>query len=403
MRILHVIANLAPRYGGPSKACVDMAASLAALGHEVDVFTTDQDGIGRLNVPTNGPQNVRGVRIYYFQSTLRRAWPISIALWHALRQQIPNYDIVHIHSLYMYHGAVAGHYCRKYRVPYIIRPHGTLDPFIRQRHRFRKSIYEALVERRNFRGAAGIHFTADEERVLATPHIESPSSFVVPLGINIDEYGNMPAAGTFRARYPEIGNRKIILHLGRINFKKGLDILVDAFARVVDKYNDVHLVLAGPDNEGYGAQIRRRVAERGVAGRTTFTGILKGEPKLAALRDATVFALPSYSENFGIAVVEAMACGLPVVISDKVNIWRDVTRGGAGLVTRCDADSCAAKLLEVLANEARAQEMGEHGRTLASTQFNWPIVGAQLEAMYQDILSRSAGSSVKSKYASASR
>jgi glycosyltransferase involved in cell wall biosynthesis len=386
MKILHVIANLAPRHGGPSKACVDMAAAVAERGHEVHVFTTDQDGTGRLDVPTDEPAHSRGVQVHYFPVTLRGRWPISIGLGKALARRILDYDVVHIHSLYLFHGALAGHYCRKFHVPYVIRPHGSLDPFLYQRHRFRKLIYESLIEHRNLRNAAGIHFTAEEERDIAQPFIMGARSFVAPLGLHLSEYAHLPAAGTFRAGFPEIGDRRIVLHMGRLNFKKGLDILVNAFARIVSTRDDVHLVLAGPDNEGYGARVRGWLAERDLLDRATFTGMLEGEMKLAALRDATVFALPSYSENFGIAVVEAMACGLPVVISNKVNIWREVEIAGAGVVIECNAQPCAAALAEVLENDERAQTMGSNGRALVANQFDWSSVSGRLEAMYEDVL-----------------
>jgi glycosyltransferase involved in cell wall biosynthesis len=387
MKILHVIANLAPRYGGPSKACVDMAVAVAGRGHEVHIFTTDQDGTGRLEVPTDEPVHTRGVQVHYFPATLRGRWPISVGLAKALASRIPDFDIVHIHSLYLFHGAVAGHYCRKLGVPYVIRPHGSLDPFLYERHRFRKYIFEALFENRNLRNAAGIHFTSQEERDLAQPFIMGARSFVASLGLHLNEYATLPAAGRFRAAYPEIADRRIVLHLGRLNFKKGLNILVDAFSRVSNKHDDVHLVLAGPDNEGYGAQVRRWLADRGLSRRATLTGMLEGELKLAALRDAAVFALPSYSENFGIAVVEAMACGLPVVISDKVNIWREVQSAGAGLVVVCDAESCAGALLEILNNDERARTMGEKGQELVAERYAWPSVAEMLEAIYREIVS----------------
>ena len=370
-----------------------MSAAIAARGHEVDIFTTDQDGTGRLDVPIDAPVVKQGVRIRYFHSGLRRVWPVSLPLCQALAQEIPGYNIVHIHSLYLSHGAVAGHYCRKFGVPYIIRPHGTLDPVLYKRHRFRKTVYEALIERKNLRGAAGIHFTTDEERTLAQRYVSGTHAFVVPLGLYLKEYSALPAPGTFRATYPELADRRIVLHLGRLNFKKGLDILVDAFHRVAQTHHDVHLVLAGPDNEGHGAKVRRWLSERGLSERATFTGMLQGQLKLAALHDASVFALPSYSENFGIAVIEAMACGLPVVISDKVNICREVEDAGAGFVTACSAEACAVAISRVLDDSALGREMGQRGRALVAERFDWSVVGGQLEMAYRDIVSGAKPSS----------
>jgi glycosyltransferase involved in cell wall biosynthesis len=388
MKILHVIASLAPRYGGSSKACMDMAAAVGSRGHDVDVFTTDQDGSGRLGVPLDRPVKVQGVELSYFQSTIRRFWPASIALWRALALCVRNYDLVHIHSLYLFHGLGAARFSRKHGVPYVISPHGALDPYIYARHRYRKLAYELMVERRNLRDAAAVHFTSDEERRLSSRYTKGIASFVVPLGIEPAAYEGLPAPGSFRTAYPEIGNRQIILHLGRLNFKKGLDILVGALALVARARDDVHLVLAGPDNEGYGARVRRWITERGLEDRTTLTGMLQGQVKLAALRDAAVFALPSYSENFGIAIVEAMACGLPVVISNKVNIWQEIESAGAGLVTPCDVAAHANALLKILGDPGLGHSMGARGRALVARQFTRKHVGEQLEAAYQGIVSK---------------
>lgn len=391
MKILHVIANLAPRYGGPPVATMDTAIALASLGHEVHVFTTDQDGVDRLNVPTDHPMTVRGVNIHYFRSTVRRVWPMSWDLGFALRRHIRDFDIVFIDSLYLFHTAAAAHYCRKYAVPYIMRPHSTLDPYIRSRHTFRKNVYEALIERRNFRGAAAIHYTAEDEMRLATPYTAGATGVVVPLGLHLSEYSSLPSAGTFRAEFPEVGSKKIVLHFGRLNFKKGLDILVDAFDRVATERDDVHLVLAGPDDDGYGATVRRWIAERGLNDHATFTGMLQGELKLAVLRDADVFALPSYSENFGIAIAEAMACMLPVVISNKVNIWREIEKAGAGLVIDTDAQQCAVAISRILGDKALATSMGENGTRLVAERYNWDKVGSEMETLCQRIVEGRVG------------
>jgi glycosyltransferase involved in cell wall biosynthesis len=386
MRILHVIGSLAPRYGGPSKACVDMATAIATRGHAVSIFTTDLDGPKQPVVAAPAHLEIDGVQVERFRSTLRFGWPMSIALAQALARHVPSYDIVHIHSLYRFHGAVAAYYCRKFQVPYIVRPHGTLDPFLYRRHRLRKRIYELLIERRVLRNAAAIHFTADEEQQLAAPHLEGVRSFVVPLGLHVDPQAEFPPAGTFRAAFPEVANRRIILHLGRINFKKGLDILIDAFANLARSQHNLHLVLAGPDDESYGSRLRAQIGKHGLSQRITFTGMLQGKLKLAALREASVFALPSYSENFGIAVVEAMDCGLPVVISNKVNIWRAVQAAGAGIVIDCDAASCANAISALLESSSLASAMGAMGKKLAAERFDWSKIGEQLETVYHDTL-----------------
>ncbi len=304
----------------------------------------------------------------------------------ALRRKIPASDLVHIHSLYLFHDLVAGHYCRRYGIPYLIRPHGTLDPFIHRRHRGRKRLMEYCFENRNIRGAAALHFTTAQEAELAAPYAFGTPGLVVPLGVSQDEFASMPEPGSFRRQHPEIGDSRIILFFGRINFKKGLDILAQAFGTVARRRQDVHLVIAGPDNEGWGGRVRTWLEEEGMAARTTFTGMLLGPQRLAVLRDASLFALPSYSENFGLAVVEAMAAGLPVIISDQVNIWQEVETGGAGRVIPCDAAALAEQILDLLDHPEAAAQMGRKGRALVQERFQWPQVGRSLAEAYARII-----------------
>ncbi len=386
MKILHVIANLAPRYGGPCKACWEMARAVAQLGNRVSIYTTNQDGPGILPVPTDRPVWREGVEVRYFPVQQPRSWSTSWPLARALRQEIKGVDLVHIHNLYLFHDLVSGHYCRISGVPYLIQPHGTLDPFIHRRHRWRKRLMEHLFENRNIRGAAALYFTTTQEQELAAPHTFATPGLVVPLGISGDEFGEMPEPGSFRRRHPEIGDKQIVLFFSRVNFKKGLDILARAFGAVARRRQDVHLVIAGPDNEGWSARVRTWLEEEGVGPRTTFTGMLLGPERLAVLRDASLFALPSYSENFGLAVVEAMAAGLPVIISDQVNIWREVETAGAGRVIPCDAAALADQILDLLEHPEAAQHMGQKGRALVAERFQWPRVGRSLAEAYARII-----------------
>ena len=180
----------------------------------------------------------------------------------------------------------------------------------------------------------------------------------------------------------------MILFLGRINFKKGLDLLALAYGIVARQRDDVHLVLAGPDNEGYGRKVRKWLTEEGVLERVTFTGMILGKTKVAALRDADVFVLPSYTENFGVAVVEAMTCGLPVVISNKVNIWNEVTEAEAGVVVNCKPNELAEALLELLDDPEYRKSLGKNGKKLVSAKFTWDKVAERMIKVYENILGK---------------
>ena len=382
IRILHVLASLALRTGGPAKAALDMARAVAKLGHEVAIFTTTRE-LDSAEWPSLGvPIAKDGVEIRYFQDHFPRVFATSLPLARALEGAIPRSDIVHLHSLYLFHDWATARICRRHAVPYLLRPHGTLDPYQWRQHRWRKAVLEIAFQNRVLREAAALHYTSEEEMRLAAPNAQGTPGVVVPNGLDLAEYAELPPSGEFRAAHPEIGERRIVLFLGRLNFKKGLDLLVPAFGEAVAANGDLHLVIAGPD-DGMEPPIRRLVQASGLGPRVTFTGMLAGRAKLAALRDAYLFALPSYAENFGIAVVEAMACGLPVAISNQVNIWREIEAAGAGLIGTTDVASVAGQLKTLAADPQAAAAMGTRGKALVTAKFSWAHIAHDLEAVYR--------------------
>jgi glycosyltransferase involved in cell wall biosynthesis len=396
MRILHVLSSVAPRYGGPSKAAVEMCRELVRRGERPEIYTTNIDVDGVLDVPLGKPVNLNGVRITYFPAEALQLYKISRPLARSLKTSIPDFDIVHVHSLYQFSSTVAAFYCRRYGVPYVLRPHGTLDPFLYRRHRMRKWLYEMLMERRNLAAAAAVHFTAAEEMELARSLGLRFRGVVVPLGVDpeISPFSSLHLADL----WPELSGKKVILFLGRINFKKGLDNLARAFGTIARDRNDIHLLLAGPDSDGYSSQVRQWLKEEGVLHKVTFAGMIVGERKNTALAESTMFVLPSYSENFGIAVVEAMAAGLPVVISNRVNIWREVLAAGAGIVVAPDSNATANAIKAFLDDLPKAARMGERGKRFAREHFTWESAGTKLIELYHQILSQRTTSLTTDRY-----
>lgn len=359
-----------------------MARAVAALGHEVSIYTTDRElapGEDRRIVAEAGRATV-----HLFPQHFPRQLAASFPLQNALREAIPKADIVHLHSLYLFHTWAAARLCREFGVPYLLRPHGTLDPFLWRRHRARKAVIEALFQNRVLREASAIHYTAEDEQRLATPYVHGASGVVVPNGLDLDQYAQLPPAGTFRAQHPEIGDRRIVLFLSRLNFKKGLDILIPAFARAAKRHPDLHLVIAGPD-DGMLAPTQGWVAAEGIGTRTTFVGMLGHEAKLAVFRDAAMFVLPSYSENFGISVVEASACGVPVAISDRINIWREIENAGSGLVAPPEIEAVARQIETLAGDPEQAQQMGLRGKAMAAEKFSWGKIARDLETVYRSL------------------
>ena len=387
MKILHLITNLSPHYGGPVTVCKDMCRSLANAGEEVTIYTTDLDfPKGRLNVALNTGIIQEGYNVWYFPVQFS-PYIVSWRLATALHKNINKFDLVHIHGLYRFPQAVAAFFARKYKIPYIIRPYGSLAPvlFHRKKNRFLKRLYERLIENRNLNSASALHFSCQEEMRLVQPLKLKAPGIIVPNGLDFVKYTKLPPYGRFREKH-HLGDIKIILHFGRIHFVKGLDILVKAFAQVARERDDVRLVLAGPDNEGYSKQVDNWLKHENVHSKALFTGMLQRDDALEVLRDADIFALPSYTESFGMAVVEAMACGLPVVISDKVNIWREIHEAGAGLVTSCNADEVADRFFRLLDDESERKRLGEVGKVFVRDNYSWDSIVQKLLSSYQNIV-----------------
>jgi glycosyltransferase involved in cell wall biosynthesis len=390
LKILHVIGSVAERFGGPSQAVFGMARSIQELGHQATIYTTNIDGRDRLwqlhpqvtEAPVDRPVLRDGVEVWHFKANYPGRWAFSTSLARALHEQVADFDIVHVHSLYLFSTLAAGFSARRKAIPYVVRPHGSLDPFLWHRGRLKKWPYEVLIERRNLNRAAAIHYTSQDEMELAAPLRIRARPVVVPLGIDSTAYDPLPPRGSFRSQFPEIGDAPMVLFLGRLTLKKGLDLLVDAFGQLAERFQDLRVVIAGPDDEGMGRAVRGWLDAKGLLGRTTFTGMLIGEAKRAALADADVWVLPSYDENFGFAVLEALASGLPVVTTDRVGIWREIQQAEAGLIVPCDVHALSAAIARFLEDPALREEVGCRARELVRRRFSWRSSAEQMGEVY---------------------
>ena len=390
MKILHVVQAVDLKFGGPQEALRGLTLAQSKIAMEVDILSTDIDARGgALDIQAGNFNQSAGITMKLFKPKYRSVL-YSDEIRKYLIKEISNYEIVHVHGLYRFPPTYAAWLARKRGVPYIIRPHGSLDPFMyRQSSRslLLKRLWEHWFDLPNLNGASAIHYTSEDERERASFLKLRAPSFVVPNGLDWARYASLPARGAFRAQLG-IGNAPLVLFLSRLNFKKGLDLLVPAFAKVRARYPDAVLAIVGPDNEGYGAKVRGWVAEHGLQACVRFVDHLQGEAVLQAYVDADVFALPSYTENFGMVVAESLACATPVVISDQVNIHREVSEAGAGLVTRCDAGEVAEALCTLLADAPRRAAMGAAGRELVQRIWIWDVVARQLTTEYERVIER---------------
>lgn len=320
-------------------------ARLVEMGHEVEVATLDapEDPAAiAFPLPTHalGP----GFGTYRYS---RRLVP-----W--LRSNARRYDAVIVNGLWQYQGFGTWRALRRIGHPYFVFTHGMLDPWFKKAYplkHLKKAFYWPWAEYRVLRDAAGVLFTTEEERQLARQsfRLYRAKEHVVAFGTSAPPNDAERLRTLFFAKHPELRGKRIVLFLSRIHEKKGCDLLVGAFARVAAADPSLHLVMAGPDQTGLLPQLLKLAHAGGVAERISWPGMLEGGVKWGAFYASEVFALPSHQENFGIAVVEALACGLPVLISDKVNIWREVESEGAGLVNSDTLEGTTRGLTDYIA------------------------------------------------------
>ena len=386
MKILHVIPSVGPLRGGPSFVIRTMSAGLAAQGCDVDVATTDDNGPERLPVPLNRPVMENGVTYRYFRRQTHFyiiSWPLS--RW--LRNHVAAYDLLHIHALFSFSVASAAWWASHYRVPYVVRPLGTLNRWgIENRRPWLKQASLRLIDGRVLSGAAAVHYTSQEEQEEGAMAASVSRPVVIPNPVDFQFDRNQLPACWLRSRYPAIAGRRIILFLSRLHPKKGIDLLLVSFARLRAQIPNIALVLGGAGEEPFVERLRRQARELGIESDVVWTGFLEGDAKKAAMAEAEVFVLPSYSENFGVAVVEAMVCGLPVIVSDQVGIHRHISAAAAGLVVSCREDDLTAAILQVLANDSLRSTLAHNGLALAQT-FSVTAVTDQLLRLYRDLIS----------------
>jgi glycosyltransferase involved in cell wall biosynthesis/SAM-dependent methyltransferase len=395
MRILQVIGSLAPRYGGPSTSCPALCRALAERGHDVTIYTTDADGAKRMDVPLNQPVLMDGFRVHYFPAWRHpREFKISPSLSAALQRTAGDFEVVHIYSYYGHWVQAAARACRVRGTPYLLHPHGSLDPFLLGRHSLRKRAYARFAGDACWSNAAGILFASAEELRLASAAAPSrgakapePRQFIVPCGV--DNQWFHPLDSIAEARIAQtlahLGDSPLVIYFGRIDFKKGLDLLARVFGSVARSNQTARLVLAGPESPGYGAKVRAWLRDAGVLDRATFLGPLAGTDRIALLHRARLVVLLSYSENFGQVIAEAMAAGAPVVISDRVNIWPEIDRAEAGIVVPCEVEPAARAIEALLAHPDAARRMGARGREFVERNWAWPVVIEKFLAVYTAI------------------
>lgn len=361
-----------------------MCRALRVQGTEILIATTNADGEGELPVAVAQEIVYQDVPTIFFARQWSEALKYSrpLALW--LDSNVGKFDLAHIHAVFSHACVSAADACRKRRVPYIVRPLGTLDPWSLKRKNIRKRIFWHLGVKQLLRGAAAIHYTTREEKNLVEAELGLCKGIVIPNGIDLsimDRQMEPLSEPLGRSDNP------YILALSRIHPKKGFELLIEAFAALKDRgrFRNWRLIFAGDGDAQYVNQLKALARRRGLNGDTIFVGWLEGGRKHAALKGASLLAMPSYQENFGISLIEAMAYGVPVLVSPHVNLAPEIEKINAGWIAELDKELIAAVLADALGDERERRCRGESGREWAR-MFSAAEIATKLACLYESLM-----------------
>jgi glycosyltransferase involved in cell wall biosynthesis len=380
LRILQVVPTYYPavRYGGPIRSVHGLAKSLSQRGHEVHVYTTTLDGPLDLDVPTDRPVPMDGVYVHYFRVPVLRRLAWSPAMRAMLKRTVASFDVVHLHSVFLWPTWAAARAASRAGVPYLIAPRGSLvRALIDQKSRWLKKTWIALIERRSIARAAGLHVTAALEQAdVEALRLPARKIYCVPNGLDIPDASRGSQEGPFAYL-----RKPYALFVGRLHWKKGLDRLIRSWRTVAD----LPLIIVGNDETGYGAELAQIAQTEGVADRVIFAGPASDEDKWALYANAELTILPSYSENFGNVVVEAMAVGCPVVVTETVGSAATVREAGAGVISDGAPANLAQAINTIHQHGELRQSMGRKGRDYVTAHLLWPAVASDMQAVYEEI------------------
>lgn len=396
LKVLHITPSVGLARGGPTEVVLNLVKALRNCGVEAEIATTNDDFFNVLDVPLHQVSEYQGVPVWFFPRFSTpwesvslgsdRGFVFSVAWTRWLWQNLRNYDILDNHYLFSYGSTCAGAIARQQNIPYTVRAMGQLSPWALAQSWRKKQLYSLLIERRNLQQAAAIHCTSSGEANdvrnfgLQTPTLD------LPLGVRLPE--PLPEAKTMlRTRYNIAPETPIILFLSRLHYKKRPDRLLEILKNL-DSTHQFHLILAGSGESEYIKKLEVLSQQLGLENRVTFAGFVSGKKKDLLLQGADLFALPSYAENFAIAVAEAMSAGLPVVITPGVQIAPEVARAGAGLVADGDSKAFGEAIAQLLASPDRRHQLGTNGRKLVREQYAWEAIAPQLAQAYQAIVDR---------------
>ncbi len=388
MHVLHILSGLDPRAGGPANALVGLAIAQANAGMDVHILATWREGWDEsLAQRLQAHENIT-TRLVGPIGGWRKTHP---DVQRVANEEVAKADVLHVHALWESIQLAASRAARRHRKPVIFRPCGMLDPWSMGQSSeggggWKKRAYLALVLRRELNAARLIHFTTQSEADLAARWRLKTPTIVVPNGLNLPEFAQLPPRGAFRKAHGIGEQTRVILFMSRVHPKKGLDLLIPAFEKAAPDVPDSLLVIAGPDYLDTRQHMKELAQQCGLQDRVRFVDMLSGPDRVQALVDADLFVLPSRQENFGIVVAEAMAAGRPVIISDQVNTHPEVTAAAAGDVVPLEFNAIAASLVKWLGDDEARAAAGQRGHAYAHATWDWNVIARQWGETYRALL-----------------
>ena len=368
-----------PVHGGSAEVPYRLAKELAERGHDISIYTTDY----KINHEWLESAEELHIKVRGFKTWLNVASFQVTPGMVSISREIKSFDLIHMHNYRTFQNIVIYQYAKKYGIPFILQAHGSL-PRIMTKHRL-KQIYDKLWGYKLLDGASKvIANTISEFEQYKHMGVLEDKITIIPNGIDLCEYENLPPNGNFRKKWNIRDDQKIILFLARIHKIKGPDLLARAFTKISKNKNDLKLVFVGPDG-GYLPFMKRLISELRIEENVLFTGPLYGRDKLEAYVDADVYVLPSVYETFPISVIEACACGTPVIVTDRCGM-ANIIDGQVGLVVPYDEDALGIGILDILSDVKKRQEYVKKGKLLVRDKLNWVKIVEQIEAVYRNCL-----------------